>query len=397
MAPDTRSTDQESAAGRPVWPFPVDDPYPAYERARESGPVHYDDGLGAWVVLSHAGALSVLGADGWSADPRRNPQIRERLEMGMGDAELFSKMLLFTDAPEHDRLRGAVNRFFTPRRVEQIRDRVASIVDSAFADMAAGDEVDVMGEIAYPVPLAVIAELFDVGVDVAHVLREQTPAMTALLDPIAPPEAQEQAASAALSVMLALVPVVADRRKRPGDDLLSTLLERLDTDDAVVMALLLLAAGHETTSGLIANTFVALASHTGRLGRGAASAGDVVEEVLRWDSPVQVTGRVAVRDASLDGRDIRSGDQVVVILGAANRDPSVFSHPERFDPSRPRAGHLAFGHGAHFCVGAALARAEATEVTTHLDSFDWRVTRCERARSSTFRRPSELAISVTRR
>ena len=397
MASDARSTGSGATARQPVWPFPADDPYPAYERARERGPVHYDDDLGAWLVLSHPDALAVLGGRSWSADPRRNPELLSRLEAGGGSSEMFAKMLLFTDPPEHDRLRGAVNRFFTPRRVEQIADRVRSIVDAAFDDLAPGDEIDVMGEIAYPVPLAVIAELFDVGVDVAHVLREQTPAMTALLDLLAPPAAQEQAASAALSVMLSLVPIVAERRREPGDDLLSVLLDRLDTDDAVVMALLLLAAGHETTSGLIANTVLALASsprHLDAVRRDPQSAAGVVEEVLRWDSPVQVTGRVAADDLELGGCRIAEGEQAVVILGAANRDPSVFSSPEVFDPARARASHLAFGHGAHFCVGAALARAEAAEVTRRLASFEWEVTGCARARSSTFRRPSRLTIRV---
>lgn len=397
MASDARSNSSGVAAKQPVWPFPADDPYPAYERARERGAVHFDDDLGAWLVLSHADALAVLGGGPWSADPRRNPELLSRLEAGGGNSEMFARMLLFTDPPEHDRLRGAVNRFFTPKRVEQIRDRVRSIVDAAFEDLAPGDEIDVMAEIAYPVPLAVIAELFDVGVDVAHVLREQTPAMTVLLDLLAPPDAQEQAASAALSVMLSLVPVVAERRSDPGDDLLSVLLDRLDTDDAVVMALLLLAAGHETTSGLIGNTVLALASspqHLDAVRRDPERAAGVVEEVLRWDSPVQVTGRVAAEDVELRDARIAEGDQAVVILGAANRDPSVFSSPDVFDPSRPRNSHVAFGHGAHFCVGAALARAEAAEVTRRLASFDWEVSGCERAKSSTFRRPARLSITV---
>lgn len=380
-----------------MWPFPLDDPYPAYEEAREGGSVQFHDGLGGWLVLSQAEARSVLSGSGWSADPRRNPRLAERIRAGGFDSELFAKMLLFTDSPEHDRLRAAVNRFFTPRRVEQIRGRVTSIVHSAFEDLQPGDQIDLMDEIAYPVPLAVIAELFDVDLEIAHILREQTPAMTALLDLLAPEAAQEQAASAALSIMLALVPVVAERRKQPGDDLLSVLLDRLDTEEAVVMALLLLAAGHETTSGLIANTALALASHPGctsdQPGDPESSA-RIVEEVLRWDSPVQVTGRVATGGLELAGCQITEGEQAVVILGAANRDPSVFSQPERFDPSRSGASHLAFGHGPHFCVGAALARLEATEVTRKLATFAWDVIAWERAQSSTFRRPAKLKIAI---
>lgn len=398
MAAETQRANEPSVVDMPAWPFPADDPYPAYEREREHGPVQWHDGLNAWLVLSHEHALAVLGGDSWSSDPRRNPALLERMTMGAGDAGMFDKMLLFADPPEHDRLRGAVNRFFTPRRVEQMRCRVSAIVDAAFEGLAAGDEVDLLGEIAYPVPLAVIAELFDVGVDIAHVLREQTPTMTAMLDLLAPVEAQEQATSAAFAAMLALVPVVADRSAKPGDDLLSVLLDRLEPDEAVVMALLLLAAGHETTSALIGNATLALAANPDcveRVRQEPAFAGDVVEEVLRWDSPVQVTGRVAIEDVQLSDCRISAGDQAIVLLGAANRDGDVFSHPGRFDPTRPRASHLAFGHGAHFCVGAALARLEATEVVKRLSTMHWEVARSRRAESSTFRRSSDLVIGIT--
>ena len=376
----------------PFWPFPVDDPYPAYAAARAGAPVAWDGGLGAWRVLTHAGALEVLRSDAWSADPRRSPQVRARLGPGFEDSDLLSKMLVFSDPPEHDRLRAAVNRFFTPRRVEGIRHRVTSIVKAAFEDVSG--EVDVLEEIAYPVPLAVICELFDVGTDTALLLRDETPTMAALLDLLAPPEMQSRATTAAMTTMMALVPIVAERRRSPGDDLLSVLAVQLEPEEAVIMALLLLAAGHETTSALIGNAVVALSGHADPLITGAVEVEDFVEEVLRWDSPVQVTGRVAARDLDLLGCQIGETDQVVVILGAANRDPAVFADPDRFDPARPRTGHLAFGHGAHFCVGAALARLEAAEVIRYMLGLDWQLAGHERAASSTFRRMRSLTIRV---
>lgn len=388
-APDLGSP---AVAATPTWPFPVDDPYPAYARARTESPMAWSEELGAWLVLSHAAATDVLHSDAWSADPRRSPQLMARMAPAFQDSELFSKMLLFSDPPEHDRLRAAANRFFTPRRVEGIRHRVRSIVAAAFAE--ARGEVDVLEEIAYPVPLAVICELFDVGTETALLLRDETPAMAAMLDLLAPPAMQAQAATAAMATMMALVPIVAERRRAPGDDLLSVLAERLAPDEAVVTALLLLAAGHETTSALIGNALVALAGNQESLRRGAVQTEDFVEEVLRWDSPVQVTGRVAADDVELRDCRIRRGDQVVVVLGAANRDPAVFPDPDRFDPARPRAGHLAFGHGAHFCIGAALARTEAAEVVRHVLSLDWELAGHARAASSTFRRMKELTISV---
>jgi cytochrome P450 len=256
-------------------------------------------------------------------------------------------------------------------------------------------------EIAYPVPLAVICELFDVGTDTALLLRDETPVMAAMLDLLAPPSLQSEAAAAAMSAMMALVPIVAERRRSPGVDLLSVLAERLEPDEAVIMALLLLAAGHETTSALIANAVVALGSGAAARAVGSDVCGvdGFVEEVLRWDSPVQVTGRVAAADHDLFGNAVRAGDQAVLVLGAANRDPEVFDDPDRFDPSRfapgrPRVAHLAFGHGAHFCVGAALARIEAAEVVRRLGTFDWELGGHQRAASSTFRRMQSLQLRI---
>ncbi|HET6873765.1 MAG TPA: cytochrome P450 [Acidimicrobiales bacterium] len=398
--PDTGvATSGRAPATPPTWPFPIDDPYPAYARARAGFPagVGWSDELGAWLVLSHAGVNEVLRSEAWSADPQRSPELMARMAPGLAESSFLSRMLLFSDPPEHDRLRAAVNRFFTPRRVEAIRGRVASIVNAAFSGAGtpvdSGVDVNVIEEIAYPVPLAVICELFDVGTDTALLLREETPVMAAMLDLLAPPSLQSEAAGAAMSAMMALVPIVAERRKSPGEDLLSVLAERLEPDEAVIMALLLLAAGHETTSALIGNAVMAAAA-TGSI---PADVDGFVEEVLRWDSPVQVTGRIAAADHALFGCPVRAGDQAVLVLGAANRDPEVFDDPDRFDPSRfapgrPRTAHLAFGHGAHFCVGAALARIEAAEVVRRLASLDWELGEHERAASSTFRRMRNLKI-----
>src|SRR5215472_17503327 len=254
-----------SAAAKPSWPFPSGDPYRIYAAMRAEHPVQWSDDIGAWLVLSHAEALTVLRGPQWSADPRNSPELLARLGGGSPAGEMVRKILFFTDPPEHDRLRRAVSRFFTPHRVELMRRRIASIVTAAFDAHQPGEDLDVLAEIAYPVPLAMICELLDVGVETAELLRAETPAMAAMLDVLAPPDAQQQAAAAALALMLALVPIVAERRKSPGDDLLSALLGGLEPDEVIVMALLLLAAGHETTSNLIANATLALGHHRDQL------------------------------------------------------------------------------------------------------------------------------------
>src|SRR5215831_13087594 len=164
------------AAAKPSWPFPSGDPYRIYAAMRAEHPVQWSDDIGAWLVLSHAEALTVLRDPEWSADPRNNPELLARLGGDGPAVALMTKMLLFTDPPEHDRLRRAV----------LMRRRIASIVTAAFDAHQPGDDLDVLAEIAYPVPLAVICELLDVGVETAELLRAETPAMAAMLDVLAP-------------------------------------------------------------------------------------------------------------------------------------------------------------------------------------------------------------------
>jgi hypothetical protein len=386
------SVDTAPAEAPAAWPFPLDDPYPAYRAARADGAVQWDAKLGAWLVLSHESASAVLRAPEWSSDPRHNPELFERMGGTGPAAGLLSKMVLFADPPEHSRLRSLVSRSFTPRAVASLRRRIAAIVDAA---MTTGGSIELMSEVAYPVPLAVICELLDVGTDTAELLRAETPSMAAMLDPLVTPAAQAAGAAASLALMLALVPIVAERRCSPGDDLLSVLLDALDPDEAIVMALLLLAAGHETTANLIGNGTLALLQHPDQaeqLRSDPSLAPVAVEELLRWDSPVQVTGRVALAETTLAGRQIAAGEQAIVVLGAANRDPAVFTDPDELEIMRQGPAHLAFGHGAHFCVGAALARAEGAEVLSRIVTGNWRLEDWGRAQSTGFRRLSHLVV-----
>ncbi|MDQ2728805.1 MAG: cytochrome P450 [Actinomycetota bacterium] len=380
-----------------AWPFPLDDPYPAYAAMRSKDPVQWSDELTAWLVLSHQHAMAVLRGPGWSADPRHNPDLFERLGGNRPGGSLLAKMLLFTDPPDHDRLRRAVNRFFTRQRVEDLQPRIATMTSAAFAVLPTDTPVEVMASVARSLPLAVICELLGVDTEVAELLAAETPTLAAVLDPLATEADRQASAASGLALMLALVPIVAERRRSPGEDLLTALVEVLDADDAIVMALLLLAAGHETTANLIGNGIVALAQHPDQfqlLRQNPLLLPTAVEELLRWDSPVQVVGRVARAATMLGGHHVATGEQVLVILGATNRDPAVFPRPDRLDVTRHGAGALAFGHGAHYCVGAALARAEAAEVfrrlitgTAPLRVIDW-----ARPPSTTFRRLSWLTM-----
>jgi cytochrome P450 len=392
---------------RAAWPFPPADPYPAYHAARGEAPVQWSEALGAHLVLSHEHATAVLHKPEWSSDPRRSPQLLESLG-GPGPAtDLLARSLVLSDPPAHTRLRAAVNRFFTPRAMQRIRHRVAMIVDTAIQPLDDGEPIELMSELAYPIPLAVIAELFDIGVEGAQLLRSETPALARILELDPTREDLDASRAAAMQVMLFLVPLLAQRRREPAQDLLSALIHAppgdaaLETDEIVTLCLLLLAAGHETTANLIGNGTLALLENRdqlARLRRQPELTRRAVEELLRYDSPAQLVRRIARCDIALGGSRVRAGDQVLVVLGAANRDPGRHPDPDRLDLARNGPSHLAFGRGLHFCVGAGLARLEAQETfrrlagsTAAIATAAWSHRRDD---SHTFRRLRTLRIAI---
>lgn len=392
-----------------AWPFPTEDPYPAYHAARAQAPVQWNERIGAHLVLSHEHSAVILRSPEWSSDPRNSPQMLASLGGPRAGSELWSESLLMSDPPTHTRLRSAINRFFTPRAVQRIRGRVTTIIDRAFASLAEGGPIELMNELAYPIPLAVIAELFDVGLEGAELLRSETPTLARMLELDPTPEELEAIGTAAMTVMLFLVPIVAQRRGDPGEDLLSALIHppdsgvALETDEIITMCLLLLAAGHETTANLIGNGTLALFEHPDQLdwlARHPDLSAQAVDELLRYDSPVQVASRIARNDLVLGGVRVRKGQQALVVLGAANRDPAPYPDPDHLDLTRTGPPHLAFGNGPHYCVGAGLARLEAQETFNRLAQSTLRPragswSHC-REHSRTFRRLRSLRIGDSR-
>jgi cytochrome P450 len=394
---------------RTAWPFPAEDPYPAYHAARAAAAVQWNEDLGVNLVLSHEHAAAVLRGHEWSSDPRSSPPLLASLGGSGAVAELWGRSLLMSDPPAHTRLRSTVNRFFTPRAVRGIQGRVASIVGSALTPLADGEPIELMSELAYPVALAVIAELFDVGLEGAEVLRSETPTLARMLELDPTPEELEAIGTAAMTLMLFLVPVVARRRESPGDDLVSALVHPVDgaaalqTDEIILMCLLLLAAGHETTANLIGNGTLALLEHPDQLDwlrRHPDLSAQAVDELVRFDSPIQIASRVASSDLILDGIAVHEGQQAIVVLGAANRDPARYADPGRLDLARTQSPHLAFGNGPHFCLGAGLARLTAQETFVRLSQSPLRhragCTSYSRDDSPTFRRLQELWIGKER-
>jgi len=390
-----------------AWPIPRDDPYPVLAEMRAKQPVHHLAALDCHLVVAHAEAKAVLSGSEWSSDPRSSSGFADRFSSSIGAGGLLSKSVLFSDEPNHRRLRRALGGHLSPSAVERLRPRIRSIVEAALAGLSDSQDFDIMGDLAYPVPLAVICELLDVGPQAAQLIRDETPKLVAMLDPLAGPEELEVGAAAAFGVMLELVGLIAERRSHPGVDFLSALVSAtdggpspsLESDEAIMMGLLLLAAGHETTANLIGNAVVCLDDHPDEdrwLRQHPERLESAIDEFLRYESPVQLTSRVARSTVTFGDVQLTRGDRVLVHLGAANRAPAVFVDPDRLDLDRDERGHIGFGHGVHFCAGASLARIETQEVLTQLALLDpplaERALEVERGSSPTFRRLKSLRV-----
>jgi cytochrome P450 len=348
-----------------------DDPYPWYHRLRSSDPVH-ETPFGVWLLTRHADVAAAVRDPRLSHDPRNAAAHRAHDRGPTGRDAIDEGVMLFVDPPDHTRLRGLVSRAFTPRRTEQLRSRVAELVDDLL-DAAAtrGDgRIDVVDDLAYPLPLVVICELLGVPAADHAVFQGWSQVLAASIDPAAlkTPEQEATAAATGAEFSAYFVDLIEQRRGSPGDDLLSALIaaeqdgDRLSQVELVNTALFLLVAGHETTVNLIGNGLLALLHHRDQLDRLRADRSldrPAVDELLRYESPVQNTQRITLAEHRIGDVVIPAGMRVVPMLGAANRDPAAFADPDRLDLGRPEAGrHVAFGGGPHYCLGASLARLE---------------------------------------
>jgi cytochrome P450 len=324
--------------------------------------VQFDPAFGTVSITGFEEASLVLRGDGWSSDPRNSPLAPPELRA------LPPAAMLFMDPPDHIRLRRLIAPAFAPKAIEPLRPRIAAVVAAALGSLP--EDADILADYGYLVPLAVIAELLDVGQEGAALFRDQTPALVRMLEIDATPEDLAAASAASLEITMFLVPLLAARRSDPGDDFISALLavEDLALEEILATCILLLAAGHETTANLIANATLELLNNPTQLDHLHANPGAAVEEFLRFTTPVRLAGRVAVTPHSVGGLDIPPGTQVFVRIDKANRDPRRWAHPDTLDLTRNGPPHLGFGAGPHFCLGAALARLEAVEALPALFS-----------------------------
>jgi cytochrome P450 len=275
--------------------------------------------------------------------------------------------MLVSDPPAHTRLRSLVSKAFTARTVSGLAPRIQEIVDGLLDEVAERGEMDAIADFAYPLPLTVIAELLGVEPERQDFFREQSQKIAVALGPIADMQVALRATEGRNALLAYFSTLIEKRRADPREDLISALIQAEDRGDflnhgeLLAMLLLLLVGGHETTVNLIGNGLLALLRNPEQLEMLHTEEGierRAVEEFLRFDSPVQYSGRVAKANFELGGKRIRSGEGVRMILGAANRDPEVFEEPDRLDITREPNPHVAFGLGIHFCLGAQLARLE---------------------------------------
>ena len=347
-------------------PIGREDPYPRYEILRRTAPIAMAPD-GALVLTRYADCDSVL------RDPRYGRADADEVfgSVGLMDwrghqaVYTFSTSMLNVNPPLHTRLRRLVSRVFTARQVAALRPAVAALVDELLPGLEGS--ADFIDAFAFPLPVSVIGELLGIPESDRLAFQPLVRDWTMVLD-VFTPEILQRADTAAEAIREYLTDLAAERRKRPREDLLSGLVaatdsgEQLSDDELVTMAALLFAAGFETTTHLLGNGLVALLDHPEQLQllrdepQRAATA---VEELLRYDSPVQITGRTALDETLIDGVPVSAGDRVVCYLGAANRDPQRFADPGRLDITREQGSPLSLGGGIHYCLGAPLARLEA--------------------------------------
>jgi cytochrome P450 len=349
-------------------------PHPIWERLRAEAPIYpreLPDGRRSWMVTRHRDCVTVLRDPRCSAQKFPSHLLHQLAADPAAPFAVIARtvlgMMLVKDDPDHARLRGLVVKAFTPRVVSELRPRVQAITDELLDAAARRGEFDAIADLGMPLPIIVIAELLGVPLEDRAQLKGWSEKLVTFLDGTIRERGLADAAVACVEMRAYMDRVFAARRASPRDDLISRLIEarevgdRLSDDELFGTVVLILAAGHETTTNLIGNGLYTLLRHPAELARLSARPALIttaVEELLRYEGPVALTSRNPVEDIELEGVRIPKEDELSLALAAANRDPDVFAEPLRVDLARGENRHLSFGFGAHFCLGAALARLE---------------------------------------
>ena len=345
------------------------DPYPLYHRLRSEDPVHWDPFLHAWVVTRYADVVTVL--QHFSAN--RTPTPEQLTALGLSTfaplAEVLVRQMLFLDPPAHGRLRALAAKAFTPSRVETLRLHIQDITDSLLDAVRAKGHMDVIADLAYPLPAIVTAEMLGLPTtDWQQLTAWSADFAEALGNFQHNPDHAPRVLHSLIEMTAYFRSAIQEHRGHPRDDLISALLtaeeggDCLSEEEVVANSIMLMTGGQETTTNLIGNGLLTLLRHPDQLAKLRADLSlipSAIEELLRYESPIQYTSRLAPHDVQMGGKTIRKRQAVIAVIGAANRDPERFPDPDRLDICRQDNRHLAFAWAAHFCFGAPLARLES--------------------------------------
>jgi cytochrome P450 len=351
------------------------DPYTVYKQFRDSGPLRVPD-ANLTVFSAYRDCDEVLRHPSSSVDRGKSTMAQRMFADGANMRPQGPPMFLFLDPPDHTRLRKLVSKAFVPRVVNELQPEIAGLVEGLLDRIAEKGSFDVISDLAYPLPVAVICRLLGVPLDDEPEFGRASAMLAQALDPFfvitgEPADGMQQRIRAAQWLRDYLHDLIGRRRSQPRDDLMSRLIaveesgDQLTEDEIVSTCNLLLIAGHETTVNLIANAMLAMLRDPAQwaaLGRDADRAPAVIEETLRFDPPVQLVARIAADDIMIADTAVANGDTMLLLLAAAGHDQQEFERPDIFDPDRKPFRHLAFGRGLHYCLGAPLARLEAVAV-----------------------------------
>jgi cytochrome P450 len=386
----------------PLTPEIRENPYPIYAEMRRAASAHYVEALGLWAIPRYDDVLAVVrDHHSFSSSPMNFQSVRE------GFFGASAATIIGADPPIHTRLRNLVNRGFTPRRIGALEPRVRAIAEQLAEQLKDSSSFDLMADFAIPLPVTVIAEMLGVEADRYAEFKRWSDTVVSLISGM-PTDDQRASLQPDLHAFRDYFLDAADRRRaQPREDLISALLRASDTEEAltaeevITFAALLLVAGNETTTNLIGNAVLALLEYPDQLEEirhNPALVPNLVEEALRYDAPVQGLFRLATRDVRVGDAMIPAGSLVMPLFASANRDERQFPDPDTFNVHRNTDGHLAFGFGIHFCLGAALARLEARIGLEVLFAHVPRLARCdqeiERLDSIFLRGPTRLRVSI---
>lgn len=357
---------QSGVTYNPLLPHVYHDPYPTYARLRAKDPVHWSPLMDSWVCSRYADVDAIMrDHKRFSSDPR----LRQSRRVSRSTPPPGGAMgMVFLDPPDHTRLRALVNKAFTPQTINALGPRIRALVDRLLDDIPDPTHFDLVEALAAPLPVIVMAELLGVPPQDRAQFRRWSDQRARLLEPTITEAEVQVAGQAAEALDAYFLRIIAERRAAPREDLISSLVlveeagEKLTQAELLAMLRLLLIAGNETTTNFLGLGVLALLRHPEqmqRLRQEPALLDKAIEELLRYDTSVQLDARVALEDMDLGGRRVTAGQGVLLLLGAANRDPEVFPEPARLDLTRHNTAHLAFGRGIHHCLGAPLSRLES--------------------------------------